>query len=454
MPASNLRLLLATRRAEQQGFAALERLRHARLGATVEFARANSPLYRRLYQGLPVRVEDPALLPVTSKKQLMPYFDDWVTDREITFEHVRKFVQNPDLIGELFMQKYTAAVTSGTTGTPGMFLLDERNRAVTNTWGFRTFGSWLDAGDIVRFFAGGRRVAAVIATGGHFTAATSTEAMRKSWLASGVRIFPAQAPLTQLVDQLNAFRPSILACYAGVSGLLAGEQEAGRLRIDPLLVLPCAETLAIPDGERIAGIFKTKVRTLYAATECLFMAVGCEHGWLHVNSDWVMLEPVDADYRPVPPGVQSHTVLVSNLANRVQPILRYDLGDSVMQRPDPCPCGNPLPAIFVRGRSADMLSFGADGGRTVTITPIAFEAVLTTIPGVAAYQIVHTTSTNLRVRMRYKEGVDADRVWDALHAGLARLLSDNGLGNVTVERASEAPAQQPSGKFRTVIPLS
>ena len=98
----------------------------------------------------------------------------------------------------------------------------------------------------------------------------------------------------------------------------------------------------------------------YAATECPFLSVSCPDGWLHVNSDWVILEPVTADHQPVPAGELSDTVLITNLANRIQPILRYDLGDSVLQRLDPCPCGDPRPAIRVQGRAADLLTFPTD----------------------------------------------------------------------------------------------
>lgn len=85
------------------------------------------------------------------------------------------------------------------------------------------------------------------------------------------------------------------------------------------------------------------------------MAYDCEEGWLHVNNDWVILEPVDADYDPTPPGEPSHTVRLTNLANQVQPIIRHDLGDTVVARPGPCPCGNPLLAIRVQGRRDDVL---------------------------------------------------------------------------------------------------
>ena len=86
---------------------------------------------------------------------------------------------------------------------------------------------------------------------------------------------------------------------------------------------------------------------MFAASEFQAIAIECEQEWLHVNSDWVILEPVGVDHQPTPLGEPSHTVLLTNLANRVQPLIRYDLGDSVLARPDPCPCGNPLPAIRV-----------------------------------------------------------------------------------------------------------
>jgi phenylacetate-coenzyme A ligase PaaK-like adenylate-forming protein len=164
-----------------------------------------------------------------------------------------------------------------------------------------------------------------------------------------------------------------------------------------------------------------------------------------------VIEPVDARYQPVPPGTQSHTVLLTNLANRVQPILRYDLGDSVLQRPDPCPCGNPLPAIRVQGRSADVLAFRTEAGEQVAIAPLAFE--VDQVPGVELFQIVQTTPTNLRVRLRPAAGADQERMWQAVQAEIARLLAEHRLSYVTVERASEPPEQGPGGKYRAVVPL-
>ena len=451
-----VRLLLDTRSARREGPGAIARRQRARLAEMVALARAHSTYLRELYQKVPERVEDPILLPITRKKELMARFDDWVTDREVTHEEIRRFVDNPDLIGERFLGKYTVATTSGTTGTRGIFVIDHQSMAVTNALMLRMLGDWLEARDLVRILSDGGRTAILMATGGHFASAVAAARLTKGngWQRKIVGIFPVQTPLPDLVAELNRFRPVVVAPYASTAVLLAGEQETGRLHIDPVLLVLSAEGLAPGEYERIARVFDAKVRDSYAATECPFLSYRCEHGWLHVNSDWVVLEPVDADYRPVRPGTQSHTVLVSNLANRVQPILRYDLGDSVVERPDPCPCGNPLPAIRVQGRSADVLTFRTGGEPSVTVAPLVFGTLLERIAGIELFQIAQTSATCLRVRLRFAAGADPERVWLAVASEIASLLAAHGLGHVEVERAPEPPEQSPGGKFRQVIPLT
>lgn len=434
----------------------MQRQRH-RLAEMVAFARAHSPYFRELYQGLPERVEDSTLLPVTDKKTLMAHFDDWVTDREVTGDKLRAFIADPNQVGERFLGKYLAATTSGTTGTRGTFLMDNRAMAVNNALDSRLYSDTLDASDFVKIVTGGARMAMVIATGGHFVGAALVNRLllkSKLPLANRLRVLSVHTPLPELVAQLNTFRPAILVGYASVIALLADEQRAGRLHVKPALVQLGAEGLAEGDYDRIAAAFGAKVSNKYAATECPFVSYSCEHKWLHVNSDWVVLEPVGADYQPTPLGEQSHTVLLSNLANQVQPFLRYDLGDSVVQRPDACPCGNPLPAIRVQGRAADVLTFPTAQGQAVAISPLAVSSLLEPISGVELFQVVQTAPTNLRLRLRLAPDADPSQAWRAAQGEIARLLRRHNLDHVSVERAEEPPEQSAGGKYREVIPLS
>lgn len=452
---SALRLLRDARRARKQGPDAIARRQRARLAELVAYARAHSPYYRELYRGLPEQVEDPGLLPVTSKKTLMARFDDWVTDREVTLERVRAFTADCDLVGERFQGRYLVATSSGTSGQRGLFVLDDRTMAVINAYSRLVALAWLTGRDRLRFLARGGRSALVIATSNHSIGLAGAARMRKDswWNRRTMRVFSVHAPLPQLVTELNRFRPAAVLSYPSAVALLAGEQAADRLRIDPVLMQASGETLRASESDRIAAAFPAKVRTGYAATECPFLGYSCEHGWLHVNSDWAVLEPVGTDYRPTPPGELSHTVLVSNLANRVQPILRYDLGDAVLVRPDRCPCGSPLPAFRVHGRTADVLTFANRSGGHVLIAWLALGSLLGCIPGIELFQIVQTTPTHLRVRLRLVTDADPDRVWQAVRAEITRFLTDHELGHITVERAEEPPEQSLGGKYRPVIPL-
>ncbi len=451
---SFLWLLRDMRRARKQGPAAIERRQRERLAEMVAYARANSPYYRELYKDLPERVEDPTLLPVTDKKKLMAHFDDWVTDREVTLEKARPYVEDPDLFkfGKKLLDRYFVITTSGTTGTHGIFLVDQRVLSVIAPLFLGMFSSLLSLRDVIQIIARGGRITSVLATGTPLATGVGIAMIRKR-LGKAFRELSVFSPLPKLVAELNEFQPAILMSYGTVTKLLASEQEAGRLHIKPVLIVITAEGLALDGYDHIARVFNAKVGNSYAASECHFMSSMCEQKWLHVNADWVILEPVDADYQPTPPGKQSHTVLISNLANRVQPILRYDLGDSILQRPDPCPCGNPLPAIRVQGRASDVLTFPIEYGEQVTIPPLLFGGSIYHIHGIEQFQIVQSAPATLRVRLKIADGADPDHVWQAVHARITRLLAEHKLSHVTVERAEEPPEQSPGGKYREVIPL-
>ncbi|MGC7098370.1 phenylacetate--CoA ligase family protein [Amycolatopsis lurida] len=421
----------------------------ARLAGLVAYARTRSPYYRELYRHLPDHVDDPALLPPSTKARLMERFDDWVTDPAVTLAKVREFLADPATIHRRFAGKYRVHTSSGTTGTRGVYLLDRRDRAVTAALGLRFFLSLPTAGELAKVAAAGARTAVIVAVGGHF--GSSVLVPEDGRARRNYRVFPATTPLPELVERLNRFRPAVVTGYASVIALLAGEQQAGRLRIDPVLVLPGSEGLPLSAYDSIAETFGATVRNGYAATELMQPIGGCSRHWLHVNTDWALIEPVDEDYRPTPPGRPSHTVLITNLANRIQPFIRYDLGDSVVRWPDPCPCGNPRPTIRVQGRAADALNLADASGAVVRLSPLALGATVDRTPGVELYQIEQTAPTTLRVRLRAE--ARPDHVWRAVHDAITGLLREHRLGHVTVERATEPPVQSAGGKYRRIIPL-
>jgi phenylacetate-coenzyme A ligase PaaK-like adenylate-forming protein len=210
-------------------------------------------------------------------------------------------------------------------------------------------------------------------------------------------------------------------------------------------MLPAATRRAI---ERAFGC---PVINEYGASECLSIAHECAHGALHVNSDWVLLEAVDAQGDPCPPGEISHTTLVTNLANWLQPVIRYDLGDRVTRLSRPCPCGSPLPAVRVDGRQDDIVSLRAPGGARVRLPPLALATVVEESASVHRFQLVQDADDRLGLRIDPEEGTRAE-AWRRAAPALRAYLKRQGLPNVRLALRREPPRLDAgSGKLRSVV---
>ena len=171
---------------------------------------------------------------------------------------------------------------------------------------------------------------------------------------------------------------------------------------------------------------------------------------MHLNADWVILEPVDSRMQPVPPGVRSHTVLLTNLANFAQPIIRYDLGDSITIVPEQCSCGSPFPLIRVEGRRDDVIRLTAEDGAQVPLLPLAVVTVLEEEGRVSRFQLIQTGPATLSLRM--DSPFRQHTVWHRAEAALQRYFASQGLDHIHITRDPRPPEAEPrSGKCRQVI---
>ena len=346
--------------------------------------------------------------------------------------------------------------TSGSTGVPARGVQDPRGGAGMTGLAYVRSAGWLTPRVLARMLAGGARQAAIFATGGHFLTTTmvARRLRQRPFRRRMVRFYSVLDPLPRLVEQLNAFRPALLGSYASVLAVLAEEQRASRLRIFPAVIGSGGELLSPAARRRIGSAFGCPVAETYSASEATPLALPCRHSRLHVNTDWFLLEPVDAAGKPTAPGQLSHSLLVTNLANLVQPIIRYELGDSVVLPAEPCHCGSPLPTIRVEGRTEDILHLPRPDGAMVALLPMALATVVEETPGVHRFQIMHTAPTTLTVRLQTEPGTGRKQVWTAVRARLADYLRQQGLPEVALQLAAEAPMVSPrGGKLRHVLAL-
>ncbi|MGD9831532.1 MAG: phenylacetate--CoA ligase family protein [Piscinibacter sp.] len=423
--------------------------RDERLQALLHAATA-SPLWRERLQHH--RVEQGLRgLPPVGKRELMANFDRGASDPRLVLPALKAFMADPANIGTPFEGRWIVWESSGSSGEPGLFVQDAAAMAVYDALeGLRRpmlqpLRRWFDPW-LLR-----ERIAFVGAIHGHFASTVSMRRLARLQPGFAARTLAVDflQPLPVVVAQLNAFAPSVLATYPSAALLLAQEARAGRLRVALAEVWTGGETLGPAVRAEVESAFGCPLADSYGASEFLALAASCAQGRLHLNADWVILEPVDARGRPVPAGVCGDKVWLTNLANHVQPLLRYELGDRVTLHDTPCACGSPLPVIEVQGRSDDVLELRATGGRRVRLLPLALTTVIEERGGVFDFQLVQAGARALRLDVAAPHRrEDAQRACDALRD----YLSEQGLGGVRVTpRCVAAVPAGRSGKRRRVI---
>src|SRR5262245_2661597 len=296
--------------------AALRTLQQERLERVVRHAAAHSPLYRELYRGVDLsRPIELSWLPPTGKSALMERFDEWVTDPRIRLSDVERHVAS--LRGDdLFLDEYRTCATGGTSGRRCVFLFS-RTEWITAVSGLLRWSTF--AGLTPRLPR--RRMANVMAV--HPLHMTARFGLTIDVGMHRVRRFDARRPVREIAAELDAFRPEALNGYPSMLALLADEQLAGRLRIAPLVVSTSSEVRTPEMEERIVAAWGVRPFNVYASTETGLIAADCErHAGLHVFEDYVLLEAVDADGRPVPDGQPAHRLPLATLRHLTAPIIR------------------------------------------------------------------------------------------------------------------------------------
>lgn len=429
----------------------LEQLTRLRLRELVTMSRERSRYYSHLYRKIHPEHWELADLPVVTKTELMAHFDEALTDRQVDLAGVSAFINDAQRAGEPYLGRYAVWTSSGTSGDPALFLHDGHALAVYDALEALRFRGFDSPARASLACLENDRYVLVGATGGHFAGNASVRRMH--WVVPTstryVRVLSILDEISQLARELDAYQPTVLASYPSAAALLAEEQLAGRLSIAPREVWTAGETLTRAQRARIEEAFGCIVRNDYGASEFLAIGWECSRGHMHLNADWLILEPIDECGRPVPRGVASHSVLLTNLANRVQPLIRYDLGDSITLLEQTCDCGCALPLIDVQGRCDEVLRMRS-GDSEVALLPLALTTVLEENAGLFRFQLVQTDVDRLLLRVS-GETVEAGMLPNC-RAQLEEYLRTQGLPEVAIDIEVGLPRTHArSGKLKRII---
>lgn len=429
-----------------------------RLNHLISTARVHSPYYRDLLQSLPnvspYNLESLTTVPMMTRHTVMDHFDQWSTDSRVTRNTIRRFISDKANIARDFLDQYIVWESSGTHGEPGYFIQDTQAMAVYDALeGLRRSRS----SDVHPLLIG-ERIAFVGALDGHFASCVSIERLRRlnPWLAQGIQCFSIMQDSVALVDDLNTFKPTVIATYPTAAALLAEQAHAGRLHVRPREVWTGGENLSDAVRHYVEECLNCSVRNSYGASEFLTIGWECHLGKMHVNADWVILEPVDEHLQPVLPGTVPATTLLTNLANHVQPLIRYDIGDRVSIAEEPCLCESPLPVIDVLGRDDDSLKMaGKKQGSSVTVLPLALITALEEDAGVFDFQVFQRDAQTLAIRLPGSDTAQNKQLMERSRKALRQFAATQGLAPIrVVSECNLALVHGSSGKIRRVVAAS
>jgi len=422
--------------------------REARLRALVRDARDRSPWHRkRLADVDPGRLTEDDLteLPVMTKDDLMEHFDEIVTDPRLTLElveaHLDRLAAGTD--GYL-LDRYHVVASGGSSGRRGIFVYGWRAWADTYLSLIRRVlrGLMGASGPARR----GPMAMAVVAAENPTHMSSSHSRTFSNPAAMVTRRFPVTLPLERIVTGLNDVRPDVLTGYPSVLHQLTLEARAGALEISPNAVVSASEPLLPEIRSVLEETWAAPVYNWWAASEAGAIGSSCGQGrGMHLSDDLLIVEPVDAQGDPVPPGVRSAKVYVTNLFNPALPLIRYELTDEVTLLEGPCPCGSAHPLIEdVQGRLDDTFYYPRVGA----VHPHVFRSRLGRERGIVEYQ-VRQTDRGAAIAVRCRGEVDVA----SLRAGIASDLARLGLENpeVSVEPVGRLDRHS-SGKLKRFVP--
>jgi phenylacetate-CoA ligase len=410
----------------------IEAISGDRLRNLVGHARGNSRFWHDKLAGISESRFDLRELPTSNKSELMENFDASLTVDDICREDVETYLDDPANLGRLFRDKYAVSHTSGSQGQP--LLVVQPVEAIELLFALqasRGNARSLNLGEIVKHLFSPVRLAVVLLKPGFYPSSCAFE-----YMPEGVKRYIEIRRLSieddDLFDRLAEFRPTHITAYASVLHEIARAVESGQLTLEPWLeeVVNISERLMPQAREHYTKIFGAPIFDDYGMGECLFLTNGCRtSGGMHVNADWAILEVVDEHNQPMPPGQPGKKVLLTNLANYVQPIIRYEIGDIVTMATEPCGCGNNLPLIAsIDGRDSDVFHIETESG-TRALQPTIFELAIGRVLDVREYQIIQEDSTSFRVRLEPLPGktVDPTRAKNAVRAELTQYGLDKKL---------------------------
>lgn len=399
----------------------IDRLQRRRAQRIAEFAAGNSRFYAAMFEKSGVRVDrlgerdEWQNIPVTTRAELKRDRDEVVST-------------------EANKRTARSAQTGGSTGEPLRTMHDNRAPNLALAW--RMYGWWgVQPWDNL----------ARVGRWGFGTVDAIKNAI--SWWPSKQVYLDAQLfdenSMAAFYERLVNTGPALVEGYVGAMLEFANFLDAQHLTIPSIrAVATTAAPLTLNVRSRLETVYGVPIYDEYRGSEVNWIAGECQgHNGLHVFADARLVEVVDDNGRRLPNG-QFGDIVVTDLTNRVFPIIRYKVGDRGVMFDHQCPCGVNLPMMGPpEGRTTDIVRLPS--GRMINHGLMAMFAEHA--EAVRIFQIHQTNDYAIHLRIVRGDIPNAERYIEEAVQQVRRRIEDE--VPVSIEYVNAVPYTGGKTKF-------
>jgi len=256
----------------------------------------------------------------------------------------------------------------------------------------------------------------------------------------------SEEKLDQFIATIQQVKPPMLFGYPSALAHIAGHAQKRGVDLSNIgirVAFVTSERLYDHQREAIEQVFGCPVANGYGGRDAGFIAHQCPEGSMHITSEDIIVEIIGDDGKVLPVG-ESGEIVVTHLATRDFPFVRYRTGDVGILSDSLCNCGRGLPVLKeVQGRSTDFL-IAQDG---TVLHGLALIYILRDLPGIASFKI-----TQESLDLTCVDIVRGDEYETTNEAAITEVFKQR-LGDavdVNITYCNEIKPEK-SGKFRYVV---
>ncbi len=241
-------------------------------------------------------------------------------------------------------------------------------------------------------------------------------------------------------ELLSVKGPKYLYGYVSVIEAFAVYIIENKLSLPSLVsVITTSEVLTPLARDRISKSFGVNVFNEYGCGEVGSVAHECGHGSMHIMADNLIVE-LDGEG-------DSGEVVVTDLFNYANPLIRYRLGDFATIDYEPCGCGVKLPSLKgIHGRAYDMITLSDGRQLHPESVMYIFESIQQQGPIFKQFQVIQETQSHFVINV-VPQGEWSEQIAGEITAELRVNLSSD---ITTKFHLLESIPREKSGKMRVI----